>query len=301
MNLIVREIFGGRSKVSYTNNLGRVVAVPTPNTPEPPPYTTFNGMSRGAQAGAGLYPNNNGMVMSPDGTKIYAVNHNGSAEGFVQDAITQFNLSTPYDLTTMSARIGSSPSLNAFPTFSDSSPQAAFFSPDGLNLYVSGGSSFRVFRYILTTAYEVQGATAHSSFASGLTSLSGLSFSQDGTKMFLVGQGSVIRRFTLSTAWDINTATNNNMSLPISGSQIFFKTDGTSFFTFNVRINKYILGTPWDLSSFVLLESSIVLSDLTYVFGGGIFISPDGFKFFMSNYTGAPVKRFELAKPFRLK
>jgi sugar lactone lactonase YvrE len=258
-------------------------------------------MSRGAQAGAGLYSNNNGMTMSPDGTKIYAVNHNGSAEGFTNDAITQFNLSTPYDLTTMSGRIGSSPSLNSFPSFSDSSPQAAFFSPDGLNLYVSGGSSLRVFRYTLSTAYEVSTATAHSSFASGLTSLTSLSFSQDGTKMFLVGTGSFIRRFTLSTAWDINTATNDSMSLAISGGQIFFRTDGTSFFTFNGRINKYILGTPWDLSSFVLLESSIELSTLTFVFPGGIYISPDGFNFFMSNYTGAPVKRFELAKPFRVR
>lgn len=286
--------------VTYSNNLGRLPANPTPNTPEPPPYTTYNNYpTRGEQAAQGLYPNSNGMTMSPDGTKVFAVNHNGSAEGFTNDAVTQYSLSTAWDLTTMSARIGSSPSLNSFPSFTDSSPQGAFFSPNGLNLYVAGGSSFRVYRYTLSSAYTVSTATAHSSFASGLTSLSGISFSQDGTKMFLVGTGAFIRRFTLSSAWDITTATNDSMSLAIAGSHLFFKTDGLSFFTYSGPINRYYLTTPWDISTYVAKKSSVALSTLTYVFGGGIYLSDDGKKFFMSNYVGAPVKRFELKTPFR--
>lgn len=288
--------------ISYSGNLGRLPATPIPNTPEPPPYTTYNNYpTRGEQASKGLYPNSNGMTMSPDGTKVFAVNHNGVSEGFTNDAVTQYSLSTPWDLTTMSAMIGSSPSLNSFPSFTDTSPQGAFFSPDGLNLYVAGGSSFRVYRYTLSSTYTVSTASAHSSFATGLTTLSGISFSQDGTKMFLIGTGSFIRRFTLSSAWDITTASNDSMSLSISGGQMFFKTDGLSFFTYSGPINRYYLSTAWDLSSFIVSLSSISLSTLTSVFGGGIYFSTDGTKFFMSNYTLYPVKRFELEIPFKIK
>jgi len=285
--------------VSYAGNFGRQPATPTPNTPEPPPYTLYNNLaSRGAQAAAGFYANNNGMTMSPDGTKIYAVNHNGVSEGFTNDAVSQYTLTTPWDLSTMTGVVGSTISLNSFPSFTDGGPLAAFFSPDGFNLYVSGGGSNRVFRFTLATAYMVATSTPHSSFATGLTGLFGLSFSQDGTKMFVTNSG-FIRRFTLSVAWDITTATNDAMSLAILGGQIFFKTDGLSFFTFSGPINRYYLTTPWDLSTHIATTSSVALSTLTGVFQGGIYISPDGKYYFMSGYTGYPVKRFELKAPFK--
>jgi hypothetical protein len=89
------------------------------------------------------------------------------------------------------------------------------------------------------------------------------------------------------------------MSLAIAGGQaVFFKTDGLSFFTYSGPINKYYLTTPWDLSTYVATISSVSLSTLTGVFGGGIYFSTDGTKFFMSNYTGYPVKRFELKRAF---
>jgi hypothetical protein len=49
----------------------------------------------------------------------------------------QFNLST-LDLTTMSTRIGNTPTINSFPGFSEQAPWGVFFSPDGFNLYVAG-------------------------------------------------------------------------------------------------------------------------------------------------------------------
>jgi DNA-binding beta-propeller fold protein YncE len=52
----------------------------------------------------------------------------------------QFNLSTPWSLTTMSTRIGNTPTINSFPGFSEQAPWGVFFSPDGFNLYVAGGN-----------------------------------------------------------------------------------------------------------------------------------------------------------------
>jgi len=280
-------------KLSYSGNFGKTPASPIPTALPEPAYTTYNGYTRGAQAAAGLYPNSNGMTMSPDGTKVYAVNHNGSSEGFTNDAITQYDLSTAWDLTTMSGAIGSTISLNAFPSFTDGSPQSAFFSPDGLNLYVSGQSN-RVFRFTLSTAYLVSTSTANSSIATGLTLANGISFSQDGTKMFVVTTSSIVRRFTLSVAWDITTATIDAQTLTINGGALHFSTSGLVLYTQGLGLVKYYLNTAWDLSSYVKTVSSVALSSLTGVTGGGIYLSPDETKFFLSGYTAYPVKRFEI-------
>jgi DNA-binding beta-propeller fold protein YncE len=237
--------------------------------------------------------------MSPDGTKVYAVNHNGSGEGFTNDAVTQYNLSTAWDLSTMSGAIGATISLNAFPTFQDSSPQAPFFSPDGLNLYVSSQTN-RIFRFTLSTAYVVSTSTTDSSMATGLTGVSGLSFSQDGTKMFVNSTSNVLRRFTLSTAWDLSTATIDAQTLSIAGGSIHFATDGLSLYTQGTGLVKYYLATAWDLSSFQVSKTSVALSSLTGVTSGGIYLSPDESKFFLSGYTAYPVKRFDLLTPTKV-
>lgn len=286
--------------VTYTGDFGKLPATPIPNTPEPPPYTLYNNLaSRGAQAAAGFMSNNNGMTMSLDGTQVYVVNHNGVSEGFTNDAVSQYTLSTPWDLSTMSGVVGSTASLNSFPSFTDSGPQGAIFSPDGLNLYVVGGSSNRIFRFTLTVAYTVSSSTRHSSVATGLTGLSGISFSQDGTKMF-VTSNSIIRRFTLSTAWDITTAIiDAAQSLTITGGQIFFKADGLAIFSYGGPIYKYFLTVPWDLTSYVAVKASVNLNTLTGTFNGGIYISPDGLYYFMSGYTAYPVKKFKFNSPFK--
>lgn len=300
-NLVVRQIFAGGVAIKYTGNLGLAAANPNPNTDwNGTVFTTYNFLAtRGSQGN--LFSNSNGMTMSPDGTHIYSVNWNGGSEGFTSDSVTQYNLSTAWDLTTMSAQVGHSPSLNAFPSYNEQNPVAAFFSPDGMNMYVSGGLN-RIYRYTLGTAYTVSTATAHSSFATGLTAIEGISFSQDGTKMFVVGSGAFIRRFTLSSAWDITTASNDSMSLAISGgNSVFFKDDGTAFFTYDGSIKKYLLATAWDLSSYIAVQTSVLLNNLTYVYSGGIYISPNGLNYYQSNYVGAPVKRFELKTPFKIK
>lgn len=300
MGVSLKKYVFGHSKgeaIIYNNNYGKIPATPTPNTPEPPPYTLYNNLaSRGTQASAGLYPNSNGITMSLDGTKVYSVNHNGVSEGFTNDAITQYNLSTPWDLTTMSAVIGATISLNSFPSFTDSAPYGAIFSPDGLNLYVAGNSSNRVYRFVLSIAWVVSTSIANSSYNTGLTGLTDIAFSTDGTKMFLIN-GSIVRRFTLNSAWDITTATNDNMSLGITGSKIHFISSGAAFYTFNGSIVKHYLSTVWDLNTLQFTKTSLLLNTLTPIFTGGIYLSPDESKFFMSGYASYPVKRFDFKTP----
>lgn len=292
--------------IYYTGNNGGASATPTANTPLPNQYN--NTPTRGGQAALGFYSNNNGMTFSPDGTRAYSVNHNGVSEGFTNDAVTQYNLSTPWDLLTMGGFVSATISLNSFPSFTDTSPHSCYFSPDGFNLYVTGTSSDRIYRFTLGTAYELSTSSANSSFASGYASLLGISFSTDGLKMFIT-EGAFLRRFTLSVAWDITTATNDAMSKAIYvASQVYFKSDGLSFFTYGgagggTRLGKYYLTTPWDLSTYIATEYSIDLNTLTFTLGGtssSLYFSPDGLYFFSNGYTGYSIKRFELKRGFKI-
>jgi hypothetical protein len=61
-NLIVREIFGGKkTALVYNGNFGKLPASPIPTALPEPAFTTYNGYTREAQAGAGLYSNSNGI------------------------------------------------------------------------------------------------------------------------------------------------------------------------------------------------------------------------------------------------
>lgn len=291
--------------IYYTGNNGGASATPVPNTPLPNQYN--NTPTRGGQAALGFYSNNNGMIFSPDGLRAYSVNHNGVSEGFTNDSVTQYNLSTPWDLLTMGGKVGQTISLNSFPSFTDSAPHSPYFSPDGLNLYVTGTSSDRIFRFTLVTPFEVSTSSPHSSIASGYAALLGISFSTNGLKMFIT-EGTFIRSFTLSVAWDITTAVNDGISLTIwIGSQLYFKPDGTAFFTYGApgggSLGKYYLTTPWDLTTYIATEYSINLATLTYVFGGAsssLHFSPDGLYFFTNGYTAYSIKRFELKRGFKI-
>lgn len=285
MNLVARQIWGGKKpKTSYNGQQGIECATTGVNNPN-------------------LYPPSDGMTMSPDGTKVFAVLHNGNNEGFTRDSVMQFDLSTPWDLTTMSTKVGNTPSLNSFPSYSEQAPVAAHFSPDGLNLYVTGQTYNRVYRYTLSTAYTPSTATEHSSFATGLTSIAGLSFSQDGTYMFVCAGGTVTR-FLLGTAWDVTTASTNGSTKVITGGQsIYFKPDGKMLFSFSGGIiYKYNFDTAWDLGSFTTASNSGNLSTIVSNIGAfnGIYMSANGKRFFFSNYVGAGyrVKAVDFTKPF---
>jgi hypothetical protein len=254
-----------------------------------------------------LYPPTMNMTMSPDGTKVFATLHNGNNEGFTRDSVMQFNLSTPWDLTTMSTKVGNTPTINSFPGYSEQSPLGTFFSPDGLNLYIAGASFNRIYRYTLSIAYTPSSASPHSSFSTGLSGISGLFFNQTGTYMF-VNAGSLLTRFILSTPWDVITASVNGSTKTITGgNSLYFKPDGLILFTFGggSYIHKYYFSVAWDLSSFTVEEVSPNLSLIVSNIGSfnGIYISSDGKRFFFSNYVGAGyrVKAVDLSKPFGIK
>lgn len=149
-----------------------------------------------------------GLFFSPDGTRLYVC-------GATSDRVYQYNLSVAWDLSTASY---STKSLSV--GSQDTTPQTVFFRPNGLQLFLLGSTNDRVYLYNLSTAWDVSTATYASVFfsvASQETTPQGLFFSTGGQSMFVLGTGSdTIYQYTLSTPWDISTASYSLLSKSVS-------------------------------------------------------------------------------------
>lgn len=86
----------------------------------------------------------------------------------------------------------------------------------------------------------------------------GMAFSADGAKLYVVSPVTdSVYQYSLSTAWDLSTATYDSVSFSVAGQQttpegVTFKPDGTKMFicgSANTDIHQYGLSTPWDLST----------------------------------------------------
>ena len=106
------------------------------------------------------------------------------------------------------------------------SPREIKFSTDGTNLYITGSTS-TVDQYKLGSAWDLSTATFYRTidiFSQDFVPR-GLAFSSDGTKMFVAGAwNKKIYQYTLSTPWDISTASYASIFLsynpPVTDSEI---------------------------------------------------------------------------------
>jgi len=124
-------------------------------------------------------------------------------------------------------------------------------------------------RYLQTGGTETAGSEGYAVSALSYDSKSfsvqsqqggfhGMSFKADGTKVFVVGNSpNTVFSYTLSTAWDISTASYDSVSFSVnsqegSASAIFVKPDGTKFYVSGSSADtvfQYSMSTAWDLST----------------------------------------------------
>ena len=97
--------------------------------------------------------------------------------------------------------------------------------------------------------------------------ITGLAFNPNGTKMFIVGiGGDEINEYTLSTAWDVSTASFTRL-LDISSKDnapqgVTFNNDGTKIYvtgTENDGIDSWTLGTAYSLENVHITNSHLSL------------------------------------------
>jgi len=173
-------------------------------------------------------PNTTGLFFSPDGLKMYTI-------GTSFDSVHEYTLSTAWSVSTASLTRSQSVQLQT------TSPYGLCFSPDGTKMYHTGSIvNNGIYEYTLSTAWNISTLTYIQNFqtsARGSYS-TGVQFNPDGYTMYVqMGDtNKAIDQYTLSTAWDISTATYSGKSL-VTGRQdastrnFAFKPDGLSLFT----------------------------------------------------------------------
>ena len=165
-----------------------------------------------------------GLFFKSDGTKLYIL-------GDTNNVVYEYNLSTAWNISTTSYSQYYSVDLQ------ESFPTDIFFKSDGTKMYVVGRGGDKVYEYNLSTAWDVSTSTYVQNFSVASQDLNpyGLFFKSDGTKMYVTGlDGSDVNEYTLSTAWNISTASYvqsfNVSSQGTNPEAVFFKPDGTKMY-----------------------------------------------------------------------
>ncbi len=185
-----------------------------------------------------------GIAFNNDGTKMFLT-------GFDGDDVNEYTLSTGFDVSTASF-------VDSFSVSSqEDSPSDLAFNSDGTKMFVVGVTGDDINEYTLSTGFDVSTASYDSNFsvASQDTEPTGLTFSTDGKKMFVIGNtGNDVNEYTLSTGFDVSTASFVD-SFDVSGQEgnpraIAFNNDGTKMFILGNGgndVNEYTLTSPFSL------------------------------------------------------
>ena len=118
------------------------------------------------------------------------------------------------------------------------------FNADGSQVYVSGDATDTIYKFNLTTPWDIstiQQWNGSDSFqTSETTNPRGMTFNHDGTKLYRIdGEGTspvAIDVYTLSTAYDITSVTTTTDTYAINGpgiirpEGIYVKEDGTGLY-----------------------------------------------------------------------
>ena len=159
-------------------------------------------------------------------------------------------LPTPIDRSNFEASYSFSPDWEA---------ESAEFSPDGTILFVVGKRSHRVMQFTLSTPFDITTATyqhvtnTHVDVYDQDQTPSDATFNNDGTKMYVGGADNVtIFQYSLSVAYDLATASYDNVSFNVNGKSLEFSNDGTRLFASGgsgAALRQYSLSTAFDLST----------------------------------------------------
>ena len=186
----------------------------------------------------------------------------------------------------------------------DTSPQGIAFNPDGTKMYITGSQHNKVYQYNLSTAWDVSTATyvLNKGVIDQDPIPGGIAFNPDGTKMFVMGlTNDTVYQYTLSSAWDVSTATYAEKSKLISDQDtspqgIAFNPDGTKMYitgSQNDTVYQYTLSFAWDVSTATYAEKSAYIGNED-TYPADIAFNSDGTKMFVMGATNNTVFQYTL-------
>lgn len=234
----------------------------------------------------------NGIAISDDGTRLFFT-------GLTTSSVWSCTLSTPYDLATATVDV-----KRGYVGTQDATANTPIFGDNGTKMYVMGATNDTVYQYTLSTAWDVSTATYASKSFSVTTqdaTPQGIFFKSDGLTFYMVGQTTdTVYQYTLSTAWDIATASYASKSKAIGTEEsapraLFFRPNGLKMYVIGQTgddVNEYDLSTAWDVSTATFLRVSAAVGEANPT---GLWFKDDGTKMYVTGQTGLTVREFTLS------
>jgi len=199
-----------------------------------------------------------GFTFKSDGTRLYVIGTTG-------DDINQYTLSTAWDITSAGASTTRAlvPLVAALTT-----PTSLVFKDDGTKCYVLNSGNDVIYQFSLGTAWDVSGTFTYDNVSLTTTTQeanpNGIFIGNSGADLYVHGTtGDNIVRYTMSTAWDLSTATFTSESTgtgDASPTGLFFRDNGAVVYAAGTAANTirtYALGTAWNTASTLTFEDAV--------------------------------------------
>ncbi len=238
--------------------------------------------------------NPTGLWFKDDGAKMYVT-------GQTNDTVREFSLSTAWNVSTILFVRSLSIAFEAAPT-------GVTFKDDGTELYVLGTSRNTVYEIQLGTAWDISTAGSFLYVGGVETNPRGIHINSDGTLLFLGGGSDNIRKYTLSTAYEVSTATLSQSRSGLTGLMgvhvfadgllIYATTDGVSSSPAGgSQVRQITLTSPNNLSTASI--SSVEVIPMVGLTGSalecwGVRVSPDGTRMFVLSQSVQGLYQFSL-------
>ena len=177
------------------------------------------------------------------------------------------------------------------------------FSSSGLKLYAPNfAATSTINQYSISRAFEL-GTVSNLDYAINIISTpQGIRFKPDGTKMYLFdGVMDYIRQYTLSTAWDISSYSDDSIFLNINSpendpNRFTISNDGTKVYVIGATsyIYQYNCLTAWDMSScsYSSLSFNTIVQDSA---PQGITFNDDGDFMYITGYISDTIFQYTLS------
>lgn len=204
-------------------------------------------------------PNPYDLFITPDDMKLFVVDYS-------THDITELDFGTAGEVSTLSFE------GQRFYTGAIEATEAGFkMSTDGLKAFFGGSNGDKIYQCTLTTAFDLSTMTYDNiafSVAVQATSMYDVTFSTDGTKMYVLNSNRIIYQYTLSTAWNVATASYDSVQIDVtaqdSGARsITFSSNGLRMYmvgTTNDIIFQYNLATAWAMNTATYSGNSFSVS-----------------------------------------
>ncbi|NCW10029.1 MAG: hypothetical protein EBW40_09850, partial [Gammaproteobacteria bacterium] len=237
------------------------------------------------------------VTFNNDGTKMFVI-------GYAGDDVNEYTLSTGFDLSSTVTHVDT---YNA--SGDVSFPTGLTFNSDGTKMFILDNTGNDVNEYTLTTGFDLSSTITlvkTLSISSQENTPLGITFNNDGTKMFIAGDGGDIHEYTVSNGFDLTStvtfidtfSTVNEESFPTS---IKFNTDGTTMFVTGVTSDsliQYTLSSGFDVSTASFTDKYNITSDDNYP--TSLDFNDDGSKIFVAGDQNNNIREYSLTNNYSI-